>query len=102
MFDDFLSKIRELGKRAEEIDGEHSVPLAELFSDEFVLRHTDFPTFAELLAASGFRVESQDDFRAIPETEWNEFVRLRSRFTSWEEMLSAASHEWISRKMGLD
>lgn len=102
MFDDFLSKIRELGRRAEEMDGDHSVPLAELFPDEFVLRHTDFPTFADLIAASGFRVESQEDFSAIPDNEWDEFVRLRSRFNSWEEMLSEASREWISRKMGLD
>jgi hypothetical protein len=101
MIEDALQKLRDLQSKAEELDGQHSVSLSELFPDEFMLRNTEFPSVDSMFEASGFKVESSEDFAAIPDDEWDSFVQERTRFTSWDEMKNAAVKEWAARRMGL-
>ena len=101
MFDDAMRQLRELQRRAEQLDGTHSVTFPELFPDEFMLRNTEFPSIGALIEASGFKVESSEDFAAIPDAEWDAFLASRTRFASWEEMKGAAVREWAGRRLGL-
>lgn len=50
--------------------------------------------------ASGFKVESQEDFAAIPDVEWNEFIRSISSFSDWQTMLGEAGATWAAKKLG--
>lgn len=102
MFEDALSKLRDLQRKAEQLDGKHSVSFTELFTDEFMLRNTEFPSVDLMFEASGFKVESSEDFAAITDEEWGSFVRERTRFDSWDEMKNAAVKEWAARRMGLE
>ena len=102
MFEDMLRKLRDLRRRAEQLDGEHSVAFTELFSDEFMLRNTEFPSIDSMFEATGFRVESSEDFAAIPDEEWDIFIRERTRFASWEEMKNTAVQEWTMRRLDLE
>ena len=102
MFEDVLRKLRDLQRRAEELDGEHSVRFVELFHDEFMLRNTDFPSVQAMFDASGFEVASEEDFAGIPDGEWDAYVRDSTRFDSWEEMKSAAVREWVSNRLGFE
>jgi hypothetical protein len=102
MFDEFSRKLRDLQRRAEELDGESQVPVTELFPDEFMLLHTDFPSFDAMLEASGFNVQSSEDFAAIPDDAWDAHVRAHTQFSSWDEMQSTAAQEWASRRLGFD
>ena len=99
MFDDFLKDITRLQRRLERIEGTQSVSFADLFTDEFMLLHSDFQSISAMLDASGFRVESAEDFAAIPADEWDAFIKARSRFESWEAMRGAAGAEWMSRQL---
>jgi len=101
MFEDAVHKLRDLQRKAEQLDGEQSVQLADLFHDEFMLRNTEFPSVELMLEASGYKIESNDDFANIPEGDWNEFIRSRTRFASWDEMKNAAAQEWVARALGL-
>jgi hypothetical protein len=101
-FDDAIRRLHDLQRRAEELDGEHSVPMSELLSDDFMLRNTDFPSIGEMFAASGFTAQSQEDFAAIPDDQWDAFVRERTRFGSWKEMKGLAVQEWAARRLGLE
>ena len=100
--EDISRKLRDLQRRAEDVDGEHSVPINELFYDEFMLRNTDFSSIDDMFAASGFKVETSDDFAAIPDDEWDAFVKARTRFESWEEMKKAAVQQWAAGRLGFD
>jgi hypothetical protein len=102
VFDDFLKKLNDLQRRAEDLHGTHSVAFTELFPDEFMLRYTEFPSINAMIEASGFKVESKDDFAAIPDEQWDDFIRKRTRFTSWEEMRNSAAREWAIRRLELD
>lgn len=100
--DDVLRKLGDLKRQAEAWDGEHNVPIEELCDDEFMLRNTEFPSIPDMFEASGFKIESAEDFAAVPEEQWNDFVANRTRFATWGDMLSAAGREWTKRKLGLD
>jgi hypothetical protein len=101
MFEDALRGLRKLQRRAQQLDGHHEVGFADLFPDEFMLRSTDFPSIASLVEASGYSIESQEDFEAIPEAEWDRLIQDRTRFESWEGMLRAATQEWALRQLDL-
>ena len=93
--------LEDLIRKIEDLDGSHDIPLCELFTDEFVLLNTDFSSISEMIAASGFSVQTSEDFANIPDDEWDNHVCQHSRFTSWDEMKGAAAKLWVSRKLGL-
>lgn len=101
MFEDLIRKLQDVTRRAEELDGQHSVPFTELFHDEFMLRSTDFPSIQDMFSASDFQLSSTEDLAAIPDGEWDAFVRDSTRYDSWEEMKSAAVREWVTRRLGI-
>jgi hypothetical protein len=100
MLDDFLRDLNRLQQRLQRLEGSHSIPFSEMFPDEFMLLNTEFQSIVDMIEMSGFRVETADDFKAIPDDEWDAFVRSRTRFTSWEEMRATAGNEWMSRQLG--
>jgi len=92
--------LRDLERRLKALEGEHRVPLTELFPVDFLRKYTEFESLEDMFQASGFVVESQEDFEKVPDDEWDSFVRSRTRFSSWEEMLGAAYEKWFARKLG--
>jgi len=81
------------------LDGKHTVPVDDLCTPEFMRAHSQFGSFDAMLEASPFKVESADDFRAIPDDQWDAFVRSVTSFESWGQMLQAAGREWAARKL---
>jgi hypothetical protein len=97
-----LDELKKLQKRLEELDGSHQIPLNELFDSEFMIEYTDFTSIDAMLEASGFKVETDEDFAAIPDDEWDQFVARTARFASWEEMQQEASNRWVQKKLDAD
>ena len=100
-FDQLKRQLNDLAERAERTDGEHKVKFSDLFTTEFMRRYTDFLTLDEMFAASGFTVESTDDFEKIPDDQWEIFIQKNTLFGSWREMNEKAAHEWAARQLGL-
>ena len=98
--DDLQKKLKEMAKRAKELDGTHQVPLKDLLTGEFMRKHSRFSSFRRFLDASPFKVETSEDFDAIPDAEMDAYVSSETDFDSWEDMLSDATQEYVSRKMG--
>jgi len=98
--DEFQRRLRELRERAEAIDGEQTISMAELLTPDFLASCSTFSSAEEMFERGGFRVETQEDFAAIPDDAWDEFVRLNTSFFSWKEMLDAAGAAWAKSKLG--
>ena len=98
--DSFRRRLDDLGRRARNLNGAHEVPLVELFPPEFVRSHSTFDSFENLLEASGFKVESQQDLEAIPDDEWDVFIASHTTFLNWHEMLQAATAQWAKVRLG--
>lgn len=99
--DELQNKLGDLARKAEELDGQHDVPASELLTDSFISQHTSFSSADEMFKASEFKIETQEDFAAIPDNDWDNYIRSISSFDSWQSMLNAAGPEWAKRKLGL-
>ncbi|MCB9990470.1 MAG: hypothetical protein H6867_03690 [Rhodospirillales bacterium] len=100
-FDEFRKDLDKLAQNVAALDGQHDVPIDELLTPTFLLKHTRFSSTDELFEQSGFKIESPEDFEAIPDEEWDNYIRSISNFNDWEAMLSKAGEIWITEKIGL-
>jgi hypothetical protein len=98
--DEAMKKLNDLQKKAESIN-KQSVPISEVLTPSFLLRHTPFGSAEEMYEASGFRIETPEDFEAVPDDEWDAFIRSISSFADWQSMLNEAGKEWATKKLGL-
>lgn len=97
--DELKNQLDRISKGIEELGGTDTVSMTELLSPEFVSSHTKFANADEMFEASGFKLDSQDDFAAIPDAEWDEFIRSISSFPDWQSMLGAAGSAWVAKKL---
>lgn len=99
--DELQRKLIDMSRRAESLSGKHNVPIPELLTPDFLTRCSRFRSADEMFEASGFKIESSEDFAAISDAERDTFIRTHTSFSSWEAMLSEAGGEWAARRMGL-
>jgi len=93
------SGLRRLEENLRGLSDTHQVPLTTMLSPAFMQHHTQFASFEAMLAASPFSVESAEDFKAIPDDEWDAFVRRATRFHSWEAMQKEAGVQWVKEQL---
>nr|WP_289039540.1 hypothetical protein [uncultured Allobacillus sp.] len=94
-------KLNNLQENAGKLNGTHEVPLSELFSTSFMSKNTNFSSFETFFAYSSFKVNSEEEFDAIPEKELDTFVSTNTCFNSWNEMHTEAAGEWTIKQLGL-
>jgi hypothetical protein len=99
--EEFRKKLDDLQNRVESISGERSVPINELLTPDFLAACSTFSSAEEMFERSGFKVESQEDFAAIPDEPWDDFIRSDTSYFNWREMLQAASVAWTKSKLDL-
>jgi hypothetical protein len=97
--DELQRQLKELQHRAESLAGTHDVPITQLLTSEFMLLNTDFESVESMFRASGYKIESQEDLGAIPDEPWDAFIGSRTRFGSWQQMLAAATKEYLERRL---
>ncbi|MCG3776279.1 MAG: hypothetical protein JW395_3132 [Nitrospira sp.] len=97
--DDLQRNLQKIERRAKNLSGE--VSFDDLFPPEFMREHTDFNEIGDLIKASGYEVNNADDFRRIPEAEWDALVAAKTRFGTWEEMQAQAGREYAIRRLGI-
>ncbi|MDB5823901.1 MAG: hypothetical protein JWR21_2605 [Herminiimonas sp.] len=98
--DKVIDKLNDLKKKADAMNGQ-SIPVTEVLTSAFLTRHTPFGSAVEMCEASGFKIETKEDFEAVPDDEWDAFIRAVSGFDGWQAMLGAASKEWAAKQMSL-
>lgn len=92
---DFQKKIEKLGQFSE---SKHSVPLSELFSDAFMKSNTRFENCDDFFKSAN--ISTKEQLEAMPEEQMDKFVAKNTSFSSWQEMLTAASSEYVFRQAG--
>lgn len=100
-FDELERKLNRMTESAEAMDGEHAVPLNDLFPPAFMDEYTDYRSLEELFEASGFTVETPQDFAAIPDAEWDAFIARVTGFSDWQAMQEKGAADWVARGIGL-
>lgn len=95
--EDLKEELQGLAERLEQAGGE--LPMTVLFTDNFMKSFTEFTSLEEFFDESPWRVESDDDFEAIPADEFDAYVDKHTDFDSWDAMLRAAGREYILREV---
>ena len=92
---------KNLDKLTKELESfkKQEVSFNELFSPEFMTKYTQFRTINEMVEKSPFKVESEEDFKNIPDEEWDSYVKEKTSFQSWSEMMSKAGEEYLGKKV---
>ena len=100
-FDELQRELEDMGRRVQELDGEHTVSFDKLFPSEFVQKHSSMDSMQDLMDKSGFKIEGQEDFEGVPDAEWNAYIQKVTMFPDWQTMMDEAVKEYIIRKLGL-
>tara|TARA_B100001750_G_C15247948_1_gene466302 strand:+ start:63 stop:374 length:312 start_codon:yes stop_codon:yes gene_type:complete len=90
-----------LQKRLKKLSNTKSIPFEEMFSPSFMRSNTRFSNIENMFEASGYKVETEEDFEQIPDKEWNEFISSETKFKSWDDMIHAAGGEYVAKQLGL-
>lgn len=99
--DRFRKQLQDLENKVQSLSGQQAVPLNELLDPEFLAACSTFSSVNDMFERSGFKVESQEDFAAIPDDDWEDFICTNTSYLSWQEMLVAAGAAWTKRKLEL-
>jgi hypothetical protein len=68
------------------------VHITELFTDEFIQRHSQYKSLQDMVRASGYEMK---DILTPP---FAIFCTYTTDFHSWDAMLKAAKEEYLQRK----
>lgn len=90
-FDELLKELQ--GLKTVQADPE-GVPLAQLFDDTFMKKHSQSNSFAEFLTKGNFQVQTREDVRNIPDELFDRHVARETEFANWDVMLAAATKEY--------
>ena len=96
-----LDGLERIKRNAQRIHGTRSVRLDELFPPDFMREHTKFASVDEMVEKSPFTVNSAEDFKAIPDDDWDEYVRKHTQFHSWQEMVNRAATANVTKELFL-
>jgi hypothetical protein len=94
-------ELKDIGDRAQKLQETTDVPLSELLTAEFLKTCSRFSSLTEMFNASGFVITNADDFKAVPEEQWDEFIHQNTSFADWNELLGAAVKDWTKHQLGL-
>jgi len=94
-----LKGLENLQRNIEKLSGEQKVTFDILFPTSFMRKHTQFDSINDMVNKSAFKVESEEDFKNIPDKEWDDYVREKTSFQSWNEMLSKAGEEYLGKQV---
>lgn len=98
MSDNFKG-LKKLAENAKKLDGQHEVSLGTLFNEGFIQSNTDFNSIDDFFEKAGFKVESKEDFDAIPQEEIDSFVRDNTKFDNFNEMYKSATTEYVKKQL---
>lgn len=90
-----FSALKKLSENLNKVEAEQSVPLTELLNDSFIQSKTSFLNLNDLFQKAGFKVETKEDFEAIPDEAMNRFIFENSEYKTFQEMLGAAGAEYM-------
>lgn len=98
--DDISNRLNQLSENAQSISGTHEYSFKEIFSEEFMVEHTNFSTIGEFLLSSPEKISNSEEFEKADESILDAYISEQTKFNTWEEMMSAAAQILIMKKLG--
>lgn len=91
--------LKKLAKNAEAMSGRSQIKLKDFMTPKFISNCSKFNDLEHLFNESGFTIESKEDYEAIPDDKWNEFIVKNTPFNSWAEMQKEAMNIYVKEQL---
>lgn len=92
--------MEDLFDKLEELSGENTIPINDLFDSGFMKQYTQFETIEEFFEESQWEVENEEDLEMVDENSLDKYVRDTTKFKSWQHMLEVAAKGWLEGELG--
>lgn len=92
-----IKGLEEARQKLQKLEDIKQVSLGQLLTPEFVSANTKFSNLDDMFQNSGFKADTAEDFAAIPDDEWDQFIASSTNFQTWEEMQKAAFQAFLAR-----
>ncbi|WP_373236339.1 hypothetical protein [Cohaesibacter celericrescens] len=89
---------------SQRLQAEKTVSLTVLLDPQFIQEHTDLNDISEIFALAGQDEVSEESLDKISDAVWQEILVKHSKFSSWEDMFTAASQRFVRSRLleGID
>ncbi|SEO55313.1 hypothetical protein [Acinetobacter sp. yr461] len=94
-----FKSLEKLADNLKNLDGQQTVSLEVLFNEGFIQSNTEFQSIGELFEKAGFKIESQEDFAAMPDEEIDTFVKENTKFESFSDLKKKAAEEHVRKQI---
>lgn len=94
-----IKGLDELSKRLKKLSQVSKIPLTEMLSPQFISSCSRFKDAQELFEASGYPVNTAEDLAAIPDAEWDTYIRENTSYPDWASLYKSAGDEWVAGKL---
>lgn len=91
--------LKKLQKNLNDLSKKKEISFGELFPPSFMRRYTRASSIDEFVQKCGFKVETIEDFKAIPDEDFDTYVKESTVFSSWKEMEEKAYEEYIRKAL---
>jgi hypothetical protein len=91
--------LEKLQKNFSELSGTTELMLVDIMDSQFIAGCSQYSSLEELFDSSGFKIDSKEDFEAIPDDEWEAFITSNTSYDSWLEMQKAAVTAYTQKKL---
>ena len=91
--------LEKLQKNLKALSKKKEISFGELFPPDFMRRYTHASSIDDFISECGFKVETIEDFKAIPDDAFDAYVKSSTVFSSWREMEEKAHEEYIRKAL---
>ena len=99
--DEFEKELKTISNKAEKFGKKKQHSYNKVFNSTFLKKHTKFSSFKKMMEASNFDCSTQEKFDSIPKEDLDKFIQSISRYRSFDNMLKAASEDYLVKELGL-
>lgn len=92
--DELIKQLETLRDNVQDITSIDTIILSDLFTDEFIKKHTDFTSFDAFFEHLGITQEIYDN---TPNSELDVLIKENTNFDSWETFHDLAIEERIHK-----
>lgn len=92
-------RLDRLKEKAQALQGQSTIPIKDLLTNDFMRLHTKYDSLQAMFDQSPFTINSQEDFAAIPDDQWDAYIKANTKFSTWKEMRTQAVEEFLRKRL---
>lgn len=99
--DDLIDSLQDVQEKVESLDG-NEIPLEDILNPRFMKRHSKAVSLDDFFKQGGFSITCDNDLDSIPDDVMDKYVAESTDFNTLNDMIDAATDEYLDEYLDLD